>query len=209
MEHLNYDPRIFIQDTLEHAQAIILTPEQGLTTQQRWERETEWLATRIKFPSPMPLLIDYGCGVGRIAKLFENPVLGIDISPTMRQQAIEYVYRAGFATTHSPMLRMMVEAGLRAQGATAIWCLQHVRDPDYDTQLLHDALVPGSYLWTLDQTTRRYVPATYEDGNFTWIDDGASVQDTLVECGFILLHEEPMPKELCEGDARLRQWLRP
>jgi len=204
-----YNPSIFLQDSIEHAQMIILTPEVGLTTQQRWEQETAWLVERIRFPSPIPLVIDYGCGIGRIAKQLENPVLGIDLSPTMRQQAIEYVHRSGFATTHPPMLRLLLNNGLHAHGAIAIWCLQHVLDLGYDTQLLFDALVPGSYLWTLD-AARRYIPASFEDRQeFIWTDDGESVQANLDDVGFVLLREEAPPLSLCEAGAKLRQWARP
>lgn len=203
-----YDPRIFIQDTIEHAQCIILTPEVGLTTQERWEQETEWLRLQIDFPSTTDLLLDYGCGIGRVSRILENPVLGIDISHSMRQHALLYVNRPGFATTHPPMLRFFIDNGLRAKGGVAIWALQHVLDLGYDTQLIFDALAPDSYFWTLDGA-RRYVPASYDDEKFIWIDDGESVPAHMDASGFTLIAEVAPPLTLCGEGAKLRHWYRP
>jgi SAM-dependent methyltransferase len=203
-----YNPGIFVQDTIEHAQAVILQPEQGLTTQARWEQETAWLADIIKFPDPQALVIDYGCGIGRMAKVLPNSVMGVDISPTMRAHALEYVHRASFITTHPPMLRLLIEAGLRAHGALSIWCLQHVQDPGYDGQLLFDVLESGGTLWTLDRLNR-CIPAVFQDGMFIWADDQVSVLDSLQTVGFELVSEQEPPIELCAEGARLRQWLKP
>ena len=201
-----YDPRIFLQDTMENAQAIILTPEVGQTTQERWEIETAWLGERIHFSSTDTVVLDYGCGVGRIAKIIPNPVLGIDISPTMRTMAPLYVSRISFDATHPPMLRHLVDNGFRARGAVAIWTLQHVLDLSYDCLLLADALMPGSYLWTLDDG-KRYVPVNYGD-HFTWADDGQSVVDNLANNGFRLKREERPPLTMCAEGAVFRQWVR-
>ena len=38
-----YCPQVFDQPDLADAKAIILTPEAGLTTDERWERETAFL----------------------------------------------------------------------------------------------------------------------------------------------------------------------
>jgi len=202
-----YNPHIFVQDNMEAAKAIILTPECGLTTQQRWDQETPWLMERIAFRNDEELVIDYGCGIGRIAKLLKNPVLGIDISPPMRHMAEVYTAREGFATAHSLMLQQFVKAGLRAHGAIAIWALQHVFDLEFDVQLLHRAIKPGGILWTLNQT-RRYIPAIYEDDKFTWIDDGKSVIAELEAVGFEQEHSEIPPADLCQPGAELIEWLR-
>ena len=74
------------------ARRIILMPEVGLTSGQRWYQETEWLLPRLIF-KPGPIL-DFGCGIGRLAKHIadaEHPVTGIDTSETMRDQAMRYV----------------------------------------------------------------------------------------------------------------------
>jgi SAM-dependent methyltransferase len=208
MEQAKYEPRIFIQPTLDDAKQIILMPEQGLTTEQRWELETEWLRPKLKFDEG--LVIDYGCGVGRLSKVIEpNYVLGIDISPTMRAQAPDYVQKPGFAVTHPFFLEEMVKAGLRANGAVAVWALQHCLDLKYDLQLLYEALLPGAKFYCVDQLNRRYVPATVNDGKeFTWVNDGVSIDQTLHDIGFAFDSKEDMPENLCQPGSVFRTWIR-
>jgi SAM-dependent methyltransferase len=202
-----YEPSIFIQPTLDDAKQIILMPEQGLTTEQRWELETEWLRPKLQFDEG--LVIDYGCGVGRLSKVIEpNYVLGIDISPTMRAQAPDYVQKAGFAVTHPFFLREMVKAGLRANGAVAAWCLQHCLDLKYDLELLYDTLLPGARFYCLD-APRRYIPASINDGKeFIWANDGVSIDQVLHEVGFAFHSKEDMPEKLCQPGSVFRTWIR-
>jgi SAM-dependent methyltransferase len=199
-----YEPGVFLQNTIEDAKQIILMPEAGLTTEQRWEQETDWLAGRVEFGPG--LVIDYGCGIGRVAKVLTNPVLGIDISPTMRAQAPDYVQRPEFGVTHPLFLRELVQHGLRASGALAFWCLQHCLDIEFDCSLLYDILRPGASLWTLD-APRRYVPATV-DGEFMWADDRKSVDETLYNVGFSFESKIMVPEELVQRDCYLKLWTR-
>ena len=60
-----YCPQVFDQPDLADAKAIILTPEAGLTTDERWERETAFLRPFLE-ALPAGLAIDYGCGIGRL-----------------------------------------------------------------------------------------------------------------------------------------------
>ena len=65
-----YYPEIFDAHTMGHARAIILTGE-GSTTAERWQVETPWLGDQISSLieiTPDTLLVDYGCGIGRVAK---------------------------------------------------------------------------------------------------------------------------------------------
>lgn len=201
-----YAPEVFLQEDLEDARAIILTPEAGLTTDQRWELETPWLQERIKFEPG--LVIDYGCGIGRMSKVIdkENPVLGVDISPTMRRHAPDYVAKPEFAITHPFFLRYMVEAGLRAVGGLAIWALQHCLDLEYDCQLIYDALLPGAKFYTLDR--RRFVPATTHDHQFIWANDGKSVEKALFDVGFTFDSMESPPTTLCHEGTKFQVWIR-
>ena len=93
-----YQPKVFEVNNLESAMGIILTPERGTTTGERWEYETPYLVDEIGRALQLDgnsCVLDYGCGVGRIAKgLIERYncfVLGVDISTSMRQLAPEYV----------------------------------------------------------------------------------------------------------------------
>src|SRR5262249_33707894 len=94
---VTYDPSIFDVTTLEDAMRIILTPEDS-TTEQRWATETPYLTdlvSRCFELSPTSLVLDYGCGLGRMAKALIARhgchVVGVDISRNMRSMAAAYV----------------------------------------------------------------------------------------------------------------------
>ena len=121
--------------------------------------------------------------------------------------APDYVAKPEFAVTHPFFLRYMVTAGLRAVGGLSVWCLQHCLDLEYDCQLIYDALLPGSKFYTLDGP-RRYVPATINDKEFIWANDGKSVDDVLFKTGFTFDSMERPPKTLCQEGSTLRVWIR-
>ena len=146
---VNYTPAIFDVRDVDEARRIILTAEAGTTTDERWAKETPWLAERIldRFPlTDRHVVIDFGCGLGRMAKvLIERTrcwVVGVDMSQGMRQLAPGYVQSAKFAAVSPPMLDLMMARGFRAELAIAIWVLQHVPEPDADVRRLQRALVP-------------------------------------------------------------------
>ena len=83
-------PEIFEVGSIEQARSIILTPD-GASTDQRWAAETPWLVEhfgRQLSPRPDTVLLDYGCGIGRLARplieRFGCAVLGVDASHSMR-----------------------------------------------------------------------------------------------------------------------------
>lgn len=194
---LVYDPRIFMCPTEAAARSIILTPEAGLSTEDRWEQETAWLKERLQFPPG--LVIDYGCGIGRLSKWIDAPVLGVDISPSMRAQSDLYVQSGSFGAVSPMMLSCLIAAGLRASGALSVWCLQHCLDPECDIAALHSALRPDGVLYVVNRP-ERYVP-TRHDGNFTWADDAKSIEALLIAGGFRMVRREPMPETLCAAGA--------
>jgi len=170
----DYDPAVFSTMTEADARAIILTPEAGMTTAQRWERETAWLAERITFKVP-GLVVDYGCGIGRLAKAIENPVLGVDISMTMRRQAETYVSRPDFGIVSPAMFERLINAGIEACGALAVWSLQHADDPAHIIETLFDVLASGATLYVVNRYERVVPTAT------GWRDDGVNVRELLAE----------------------------
>jgi SAM-dependent methyltransferase len=198
-----YHPRIFLRSTTEDARSIILTPEAGLTTDQRWKAETDWLLDRISFDPG--LVIDYGCGIGRLARSLSNPVLGVDISQSMRAMADNYVQRLDFAVCSPTMLKVAAQSGLRASGALAVWVLQHVLDPVDDINALANAMLPGAKLYVVNRG-ERVVPAE-RDGKFVWVDDQQNVQ-ALLETRFELTSTLEMPESLCVPGATLRSFIR-
>ena len=92
-----YDASVFDVANVDEAKRIILTPENS-TTEERWQVETPYLAALITEHLPIDrgtLLLDYGCGIGRMSKaLIERKrckVVGADISASMRALAGAYV----------------------------------------------------------------------------------------------------------------------
>lgn len=204
MNNYTYKPSVFACATLEDAKKIILVPEGGRTTDVRWEQETEWLRQFLQFNTDLPIL-DYGCGVGRLAKLLKRPVLGVDISPTMRAHADFYVDRGDFLAIAPGGLEILVRAGLRCGGAVCSWVLQHAISPELDIGFIHDALVPGAHFWLLNRHNRA-VPAQNGSGKEEWIEDGVDIFALLGK--FTLLREVIPPPEVIVPGATLRCYLR-
>lgn len=203
---IQYDPFCFACDTIGDAKAVILTTENDLSSEERWITETNWTLPHLVFDDG--LIVDYGCGIGRLAALLKQPVLGVDISPTMRAQADAYVNRAEFGAVNPKMFERLVDSGLRATGAIAVWSLQHILNPAYDIALLARVLVPGARLLVINDAEYRRVPARRRaDGWFGWVTDSIKIEDLLDE-GFSLLSTETVPRKVCGGDGYLRVYAR-
>ena len=87
---LCYNPDIFRVRNLDEARRIILTNEGLADTDERWRKETPALVAGLCRELNLrknQLLLDYGCGVGRLARelcALGCSVIGVDISPEMR-----------------------------------------------------------------------------------------------------------------------------
>lgn len=203
---IQYDPFFFACDSLADAKAAILTTEEGVTTEDRWVTETDWMLPHLQFGDG--LVVDYGCGIGRLSALLKQPVLGVDISPTMRAHAEVYVDRVDFAAIKPPMFEVLVASGLRAHGALAVWSLQHILDPSYDIRLLGRALISGSSLVVVNDAEYRRVPGRRRStGEFGWVHDGVQLEPLLDDC-FAKRHEEVVPRRICGGNSYLRVYVR-
>lgn len=67
---LVYNPGVFETPDIEAAKAIILTPEIGTTTEERWRLETPYLIGQMLERQAIGanwLVIDYGCCIGRLS----------------------------------------------------------------------------------------------------------------------------------------------
>jgi SAM-dependent methyltransferase len=177
---LTYNPEIFSIKDLEQARRIILTAESS-TTDERWKTETPMVAelvARHNDLGPGSLVLDYGCGIGRMAKeLIERHncrVIGIDISQSMRALSVEYVNSDSFFACPPGMLNVLVDRGLRFDAAISIWVLQHCLKPADDIGTLRRAVKPGGGLLVLNNV-HRAVP-TRENG---WANDGIDIRKTL------------------------------
>src|SRR6266478_5491073 len=98
MTTLTYLPQVFDVLNMQSAREVILTHEGAASAEERWVTETPYVADLIEKSlriTPETVLIDYGCGIGRLAKELITRhrcrVIGIDISINMRALAIDYV----------------------------------------------------------------------------------------------------------------------
>lgn len=177
-----YDPSVFAVSDIDRAKRIILTPEDS-NTEVRWQTETGYLADLIdnRFElNPASVVLDYGCGIGRIAKeLIERTgcsVIGADISPQMRVLGPQYVQSDRFMACSPEMLDSLIWGGLKVDAALSVWVLQHCLQPAVDIARIRDAIkANGSFF--LVNNWRRAVP-TVEHG---WFDDELDVREMVRE----------------------------
>lgn len=181
MANLTYSRAVFDVADEAAARRIILTPEFGQDTEERWERETPYLVDLIGrelSPAKDRLLIDYGCGIGRMSKAlierFGCRVLGVDLSERMRALAPDYVRSPLFSVVSPHLLHTMARSGMRADYAISVWVLQHVLQPDVDIGLIAAAMRPGTELFVVNLNGRA-VPTV--EGR--WANDGLDVREIL------------------------------
>ena len=183
-----YDPSAFDVANIEQAKRIILTP-QNTTTEERWAVETPRMADligRFLRLDAGTVLLDYGCGIGRMAKELIGrhrcTVIGADISPSMRSLAIGYTQSDNLVVCAPTALPSL---GPVAGAAIAVWVLQHCEEPSEDIERIHRALKPGGRLFVANAFAR-VVPAI-ERQLFTavptlvrkWTSDAADVRALL------------------------------
>ncbi len=149
---LTYHPAVFHVNDIAQAMAVIMTPE-GSTTAERWETETPYLADLIAQEltiTPDTLLLDYGCGIGRLAyELIQRHncrVVGVDISPSMRALSVVYTRSDRFMSCSHDMLEGLTARGLRFDAALSLWVLQHCATPAQDIARIRNALKPDGHV---------------------------------------------------------------
>jgi len=177
---LTYNPGVFAVDSIPAAMSIILTAEDS-TTEKRWRTETPYLADLINKNlqlSPNSWVLDYGCGIGRIAKeLIARhgcQVVGVDISPSMRALAPMYVASDRFFACAPAMLEGLIERGIAFDAAISIWVLQHCLNPGDDIARIKRALRPHGKLFVMNDI-RRAVPTR----EVAWVNDGIDLRSEL------------------------------
>jgi SAM-dependent methyltransferase len=183
MGPFTYNPDVFSTPDEEAARRIILTSEGGMDTDARWNRETPYLADLIGgllTPRPGAVLVDYGCGIGRLAKAlierFDCKVIGIDISAEMRRMAVDYVGSPNFHAHSVGALVEWASRGHRANAAYSVWVLQHCVRPDQDIAKIAGALQQGGLVAVVNNKERA-VPTV----EHRWVDDGLDIGDLLAE----------------------------
>jgi len=173
---ITYNPQIFDTQTIGDAMRIILTAEDS-TTEHRWATETPYLADLIGRSFSLTansVVLDYGCGIGRMAKeLIARhgcSVVGLDISANMRAMAVAYVGSDRFFPCAPAMLDLLLDRGLRFDLALSVWVLQHCANVTDDVARIDRAMTAEGNLFVVNQRSRA-IP-TVELG---WIDDGIDV----------------------------------
>lgn len=209
MPVLTYDPEVFSVASLDAAKRIILTQESAdATTEARWQAETPYLTDLILGEMHLgadDVVIDYGCGVGRVSKaLIERTgcwVMGVDISPNMRALAAAYVASPRFGACAPEMLEKMTALGLRATAAISIWVLQHCFDPAADIARIRAVLAAGSSFLVVNNR-RRAVPTR----EAAWTDDGQDIA-SLVASRFDAVHQGSLdPAHVTETVTNFSFW---
>lgn len=173
-----YSAEVFNVRDIHAAKRIILTDEVGLTSAERWERETPYLMTLIDRLNLKPdsVVLDYGCGVGRLSKALIDRygcrVVGADISRSMRAFATASVKSDRFFACAPDMIDTL---GMKFDAALAVWVLQHCAEPVVDIDRIDESLQPGERLFIVNEKVR-CIP-TIEG----WRNDGVDIRGLLGE----------------------------
>jgi len=177
-----YWPGIFEAKDLANAKEIALTPEEGMSPDDRWRIETGFLidhiAGRLQI-GPANRVIDFGCGAGRMSRaLIERygcSVVGIDISQGMREQAVVYVDSPRFTVVTPEAFDAMVADGFSADFGLACWALQHAMHPAVQIARIANALGADAP-FLLVNSLLRLIPT-----NLGWRSDGADLDALMAE----------------------------
>jgi SAM-dependent methyltransferase len=213
-----YEPRVFDAPNIAQAKRIILTAE-GSGTEERWAKETPYVAEMIGRAlnlRPDMLLLDYGCGIGRLAKeliaKYRCSVVGVDISASMRGFAATYVESDRFLACAPAMLDTLVDRGFACDAAITVWVLQHCQRPAEDVARIKRALKPSAPLFVVNNIHRAVPMLERKLGPMgatmagTWANDGIDVKG-LVAQAFAPQDEGKLAPDRIGSDlSRLTYW---
>jgi SAM-dependent methyltransferase len=199
---MQYYPGIFDVADEQGAKAIILTPEgPGADTETRWALETPYVLELIvqSFqPHSGMVVLDYGCGIGRMARALIQAcgccVIGVDISPQMRRLAVDYVGSDRFVVVSPGQFDLIVAAGLQVHAAISVWVLQHCLAPSEDIARMKRGLTADGRGFILNMPTRA-IPAVRDAGTaeaaFAWASDNVDVASLLRAAFDVMAEGEP------------------
>jgi len=200
-----YNPAVFDVANLQDAQRIILTPEAGLTTDERWQTETPYLAALIAENLQLAegsVVIDYGCGVGRLAKELISRsgcrVVGVDISANMRALAEAYVGSERFSVCAPEELDRRGDGF--ADAAIAVWVLQHCPSVDQDVARIRRAVKTDGWLLVVNEN-HRCLPT-----NKGWMSDGLDLPQILLSRFGVERRGHLDPEVMTKGRSETTFW---
>jgi len=178
MAQLVYAPDAFNVDTMDKAKQLSLLAGTPIPEAVRWGDEVKLLCSTMARELMLrkgDLILDYGCGVGRLAKelcALGCDVIGVEISPSMRRYAMEYVNAPGHFVALAPEeLALLVNKGLRCDHALAAWVLQHSPNVYADVLFIGKALKGLGGVFVADNRQMRLVPV--QGGQ--WCNDGVDI----------------------------------
>jgi SAM-dependent methyltransferase len=214
-----YYPQIFATPDLDAAKRIILTDEgPGADTETRWQQETPYVLELIRATIPIgpdTLLLDYGCGIGRMSKALIDAtgcsVIGLDTSPDMLRLSHDYVGSPRFLPMVPAQFDRLVAGGLRVDGFIAVWVLQHCLHPDREIARIKAGSSSAAQGFVLNMPNRA-VPAVIDGENrFVWAGDGIDVAALLREAFDVTAEGLPDPTRtpvMAQGSGALWMGLR-
>jgi 2-polyprenyl-3-methyl-5-hydroxy-6-metoxy-1,4-benzoquinol methylase len=196
MEQLIYTPGIFDQDSVGAAKRIILTVPADIA-EEFWQRTTVATGDMIveaMRPTQDDVLLDFGCGIGRLAKELIGRtgcrIVGVDISAPMRRHAIEYVASDRFSVMSSEEFAQLAANRTRTfSGAYCIIVLQHVLDPQTELRRIAATCKPEAPFFVYN-CIHRCVPS-----NKGWVNDGQDV-GSLVSDSFNFQRQIAVPRAM-------------
>jgi SAM-dependent methyltransferase len=183
---MNFNSAIFEKNSVEALKQIILTPEDGRSTEERWRRETPYTASLLVEHLALAAgdtIVDFGCGIGRLAKEIlsrvDVRVIGVDISKSMLVESLRYVDDPRFCPMpYAMFVDLCAKGRLQFTHAFAIYVLQHCERP---VEAIGAFRQGGARRVMAVNMVRRVMPVVEAtDRRYPWVDDGVSVSDEIL-----------------------------
>jgi len=200
-----YSDAVFNVKNLDEAKRIILTQEVNASSEQRWQQETPYIVDLITSNvalSPESLVLDFGCGVGRIPKELISATgcrcVGVDTSVSMLALGLSYVSSDRYLAVSPEMLRYL---DLKFDLVLSVWALQHVRHLEREINDLTRFMPHKGKLFIVNEKTR-FIPTA--EGH--WADDGQNIRKLLEKYFFLVSEGTLSPSATAKGQPERCFW---
>ena len=152
-----YKPDFFEPENFEHAKRIVIGYG-NIETPDKWIEETKWiieLLANYNFLNTDSIVVDWGVGVGRVAKeiidTFGCKVIGVDINESMLAYATEYCNSPNFIGISPSEFQNYTG---EITNAISIWALQHSITVQEDLDIIKSKLTPTGRLFIFEARYR-------------------------------------------------------